>query len=89
MTTITVQVAERTFAEAPRGARAAADVFAAGLLWLRAYLRHGIKPAQAAVRDYAREAAETRRVADGLRHSDPSMAAELYAIARRHEGLAD
>jgi hypothetical protein len=89
MTTITVQVAERVLRDTPRGAVAAADVFAAGLLWLRAFLRHGVKPAQAAVRDYVREAAETRRVADGLRHSDPALAAELYAIARRHEGLGD
>ncbi len=89
MTTVTVQVAERVLRDTPRGAIAAADVFAAGLLWLRAYLRHGVQPAQAAVRDYAREAAETRRIADGLRHTDPSMAAELYAMARRHESLGD
>lgn len=46
-----------------------------------------VGPAQAPTR--AEEAAAVRDMANRLRYTDPSFAADLYAAAARHEALDD
>jgi hypothetical protein len=61
----------------PRGTRIAN---AAARLWLR------LAPEAPPTR--VREAAEVRRLAAQVSHSDPGFAADLYAAADRHERVA-
>lgn len=70
----------------PRGARVAAEVFFAGLR----LMRHLFTVAPAAQRsDRYTEAEAVRSMARDWEKSDPGFAADLYAAAARHEGVAD
>lgn len=69
----------------PRGARVVAEVFVAGSRLLARLLS---SPAPLR-RTRAAEAEEVRVMARGWEKTDPGFAADLYAAAARHEGLAD
>ncbi|NDY90988.1 hypothetical protein [Ideonella livida] len=68
----------------PRGARAGAEVFLAGMRLLRHWLG-GTQPARLT---RAQEAEAVRSLAREHEKSDPGFAADLYAAAARHEGKA-
>lgn len=71
----------RTVAAAtPRGARWAAEAFAAVIGLFRSAVRE-----RAPVGGTAQEAAALREYANTIARTDPSFAADLYAAADRHE----
>jgi hypothetical protein len=83
MTTITVQVPRSP--AIPRGAVWAASAFAALWSLLRAAAR--MAPKRASTR--AEEAEVVRRMAIRLQDTEPSLAADLFAAAARHEGVEE
>ena len=71
----------------PRGARVAAEAFYSLLSGLT---RLSARAVTAPVRGTRRtEAEQVRELARRYQQTDPGFAADLYAAAARHEGLAD
>lgn len=69
---------------APRGARWAAEAYARVAGWFAG------KPAAVAyTQPYSQEAAQVRELAYRVQDTDPGFAADLFAAAARHEGMAD
>jgi hypothetical protein len=68
---------------APRGARWAAEVYGRVAGWFAS------KPSADYPHPYSREALQVRELAYRVQDTDPGFAADLFAAAARHEGMAD
>ena len=84
-------ITSKTFQYAPTvgmpvGVRLVADVVSSGARLISRLLSHAHQPV---VHNRGAEAEEVRVMARAWEKTDPGFAADLYAAAARHEGLAD